>query len=142
MLISPWLDMGGDGKPDATSSYVTCSGTDFIDSPPTWGGYNVLSFTGPLGSGAASNEYTCPSSSFLPNISFKGFPKTFILSGDAEVLLDQIRVFNDRISKDLGQDMVGYYEGVDGIHDFLNMPWFEPHRSKALAVAADWVAAL
>jgi acetyl esterase/lipase len=73
------------------------------------------------------------------SISFKNFPKTFVVAGGAEVLRDQIRTLKDRMRKDLGDENVKYYEATDGIHDYLVFNWHEPERTDTLKEIAKWI---
>ncbi|KAG6897938.1 hypothetical protein C0992_008686 [Termitomyces sp. T32_za158] len=139
ILLSPWSDLGVSHESPTASSHK------FVDSDylhPTIGGVNYAkdSFLGPLGLGAAvRNPYISPAS-LDPGlvINFKGFPRTFIVAGGAEVLYDQIICLRDRMMKDLGEQ-VTYYEAKDGIHDYLIFEWHEPERTDTLKAIAKWV---
>ncbi|KAG6832613.1 hypothetical protein H0H92_014449 [Tricholoma furcatifolium] len=139
ILLSPWADLGVSHESPSASSHK------FIDSDyihPTEGGisYAKDSFLGPLGLGAAArNPYISPAS-LDPGLSvdFKGFPRTFLVAGGAEVLYDQVVTLRDRMVKDLG-DQVTYYEAADGIHDYLVFDWHEPERTDTLKAIAKWV---
>ena len=87
-------------------------------------------------------SYISPACNELTDVSFKGFPRTFITAGDAEMLLDQIRVLYKRMSADLGEKDVVYYEAKDSVHDYLVFPWHEPERSQTFAEITGWVASL
>ncbi|KAG6876106.1 hypothetical protein C0993_005489 [Termitomyces sp. T159_Od127] len=139
ILLSPWSDLGVSHEGPTASSHK------FVDSDylhPTIGSVNYAkdSFLGPLGLGAAvRNPYISPAS-LDPAlvINFKGFPRTFIVAGGAEILYDQIICLRDRMMKDLG-DQVTYYEAKDGIHDYLIFEWHEPERTETLKAIAKWV---
>jgi len=95
---------------------------------------------------AESKRYISPSC-LLPSmetVSFKGFPRTFIHSGGAETLLDQIRTLRDRMVHDMGEGpgegQVVYYETVDGIHDLVVFPFWEPARGETLRRIAEWIS--
>ncbi|KAH0588382.1 hypothetical protein H2248_004239 [Termitomyces sp. 'cryptogamus'] len=138
ILLSPWSDLGVPHMSPG-SSY------NFVDSDylhPTVGTVNYAkdSFLGPLGLGAAvRNPYISPAS-LNPSlvINFKGFPRTFIVAGGAEIIYDQIIILRDRMIQDLG-DQVTYYEAKDGIHDYLIFEWHEPERTETLKAIAEWV---
>jgi acetyl esterase/lipase len=139
ILLSPWADLSVSHEGPAASSH------QFIDSDyihPTLGGadYAKDSFLGPLGMGAAvRNPYISPAS-LDPSmvIDFKGFPRTFIVAGGAEILYDQIVTLKDRMVKDL-EDKVTYHEAKDAVHDYLVFEWHEPERTDTLKAIAKWV---
>ncbi|EAU91391.2 endoplasmic reticulum protein [Coprinopsis cinerea okayama7 len=160
VLLSPWVDLSDshDSLPEASSE--TCLSTDYIDvrqtnqAPGVKGGiaYAKSAFEGPHGSTIAnSNPYVSPASRHpsFKGVSFKGFPRTFIVGGGAEVLIDQIRTFKKRMVEDLGEgDGVGeedgkvrYHEAPDGIHDYLAFPWHEPERTDTIKEIVKWIQA-
>ncbi|KAF8893844.1 Alpha/Beta hydrolase protein [Infundibulicybe gibba] len=150
ILLSPWCDLGLPPYVQG-SSMVENIASDYINSPYTGGfDYAIDSFLGPHGMGAAyHNRYISPAS-LHPGmtINFKGFPRTFIVAGGAEMLLDQIKVLRDRMAKDLGEGngvkegegKLRYYEVPDGVHDYLVFSWHEPERSSTLKEIAEWIS--
>lgn len=72
-------------------------------------------------------------------VSFKGFPKTMIIAGEAEMLLDQIITLRDRMASDMG-DSVTYYGGHDGVHIYVSLEFFEPQRSDTFKAVAKWLS--
>jgi hypothetical protein len=81
-------------------------------------------------------------------LDFKGFPRTFITAGGAELSLDQIRVLKERMANDLGEGngvqegegKVRYYEAKDAVHDYLVFTWHEPEREETFREIAKWVS--
>jgi acetyl esterase/lipase len=150
ILLSPWVDLG---RTDIVpgSSIFTNAATDYLDLRSTGGDYPIKSFLGPHGLGAALiNPYISPGSQNPGmSISFKGFPRTFIVGGGLEVLIDQIRVLKDKMIKDLGEGdgvqdgegKVRYLEADEGIHDYLVLAFCEPERTEAFNALAKWVDA-
>ncbi|KAG6849987.1 hypothetical protein H0H93_002777 [Arthromyces matolae] len=139
LLLSPWADLGISHDSMPTASSLQFAESDYIQAK---GGidYARNSFLGPFGLGAAvRNPYISPAS-LDPSLSidFKGFPRTFIVAGGAEILYDQIICLRKRMTRDLG-DEVTYYEAEDGIHDYLVFEWHEPERSETLDAIAKWV---
>lgn len=141
LLCSPWVDLGAgsDHKPDSSvAMYSTIDYLhDVIPSVPR----AIDNFIGTLGPSAReSNRYISPASQSpaMGDLSFKGFPKTFILSGGSEIIRDQVRVLYEKMRNDLGKD-VEHLEQPDGVHDILAFPWFEPERSDALRSISEWV---
>ncbi|KAG5634777.1 hypothetical protein H0H81_000802 [Sphagnurus paluster] len=138
LLLSPWCDLSTSHEgPSASSHQFTKSDYLSVD-----GGMNYAkdAFLGPLGMGAAvRNPYVSPASlDPAMVIDFKGFPRTLIVSGGAEILYDQIATLRDKMIKDLGDELT-YHEAKDGIHDYLVFQWHEPERSQTLKAIAEWV---
>jgi len=74
----------------------------------------------------------------MGHVSFEGFPRTMIVAGEAEILVDQINTLVRLMQRDLG-DKVRYYEGHDAVHDFIFFPFFEPERTMALRAISNWL---
>lgn len=143
ILCSPWVDLGPPSS-DSSSSMTTNFASDIVDL--TNSNFELLRsiFVGPLGSDAAiSNHYISPVSSSSQStdiISYRGYPRIFILCGGAEVMRDDIRSLRKKMEADLGTDMVTYVEPPDAIHDFLIWPWYEPEWTESLRLIRDWIA--
>jgi len=109
-----------------------------------------MAFLGPHGLEAGeTNRYISPACMYTSfEINFIGFPRTFIIAGGAEILLDQIKSLHQRMVKDLGsgngvgenEGKVRYLEAPDAVHDFIMFEWHEPERSSTLKEIADWIA--
>ncbi|KAJ7302518.1 Alpha/Beta hydrolase protein [Mycena albidolilacea] len=145
LLLSPWADLGTSHE-TPNSSLITCAASDFLAAPtgpparPNFLHWSIRAFTGPLGLGAAeTNPYISPASRHL-DVSFEGFPRTFISAGEAEILRDSIRTLNERMSRDLGEG-ARYLEAPDSVHDFLLLQGLqEPQRGETLGAIAEWLA--
>ncbi|KAI0344811.1 alpha/beta-hydrolase [Trametopsis cervina] len=143
VLCSPWLDLGP--YPIHLSSSVHANkATDYIDITGAGHRAAISSFIGPHGMAeTVTNPYISPASQAraMPSISFKGFPRTFILSGGGEAFRDEIRVLRDKMEdRDTGSDAeVKYVEFPDAWHDFLLFSDVEPERSTALAMIVEWI---
>lgn len=150
VLFSPWTDMGtSHSTPE--SSNVKNRVTDFLPDPDG----EVLLLTrsnicGPhkFPDAANSNPYLSPASLDRSmnvdgrEVSFKGFPKTFMVVGDAELSLDEVRTLKSKMIQDLGEGWVGYHESKDAVHDFV---LFGPWKAETLLVFEDitkWLADL
>lgn len=152
LLLSPWVDLSESHNRTPNGSATTCATSDYLQSPAYPGfKYPIRAFVGPHGIEAAEiNPYISPAS-LHPSlvVNFKDFPRTFIVAGGAEVLLDQIRTLRDRFFRDLGEGngiregegKVRYYEAPDGIHDYLIFAWHDPERKDTLEAIAEWIAA-
>ena len=139
-MFSPWVDMSGSHS-SPTSSVFTNAKSDYIgietpfkvDAPPAF----VAAFGERL---AFETPYLSPACKDLDDVSFEGFPKTFITAGDAEVLLDQIRIFKDRITKELGPENVFYLEAKDACHDWLCFPFMQPENDNTRQALMEFLA--
>ncbi|KAJ7217967.1 Alpha/Beta hydrolase protein [Mycena pura] len=139
LLLSPWCDLGTSHAQDPGSSYFTYRKTDYIDTRST---YSTHAFVGPLGLGAAEmNSYISPASTRISNISFAGFPPTFISAGGAEILRDSVRTLYQKMAKHIGEQ-VRYLEAKDSVHDYVIFNFQEPERGMTLTAIAEWVATL
>jgi len=151
LLLSPWADLGNSHLNLPNASATTRLASDYLSHPTSPGyRYPVTAFVGPHGIEAAEiNPYISPASLHPAMVvDFKDFPRTFIVAGGAEILLDSIRTLRDRFFKDLGEGngvkegegKVRYYEAADGVHDYLVFPWHQPERKETLQAISEWVA--
>ncbi|KAM6497910.1 Alpha/Beta hydrolase fold [Amanita muscaria] len=147
VLVSPWCDMSGSHVAPGSAVYLykNIDILVFADADS----YSERAFLGSHGyEAAASNGYISPSCKSLP-VSFKGFPRTFIIAGGVELLLDQIRTIKARMVEDLGEGdglregegKVRYVEEPDAVHDYPVFGWHEPEKSRTLREVAEWVDA-
>ncbi|KAJ3570274.1 hypothetical protein NP233_g4520 [Leucocoprinus birnbaumii] len=149
VLLSPWIDLGESHVQIPNGSAVTCLSSDYLPHH-TGFTYPVIAFVGPHGLEALdTNPYISPASLHPALVvDFKGFPRTFIVAGGAEVLLDQIRTLRDKMFKDLGEGngladgegKVRYFEAPDAFHDFLIFPWHQPEVKDTLTAISEWIA--
>ncbi|KAF5316867.1 hypothetical protein D9611_003972 [Ephemerocybe angulata] len=151
ILLSPWSDLSQYHEDMPGGSAFEFANSDYVGERNGGTGWAKDAFTGPHGRSIADTSPYVSPASLHPGftISFKGFPRTFINGGGAEVLIDQIRTLRDRMVHDLGEGngvqdgdgRVRYHEAPDGVHDYLVFPWHEPERSDTLRAIADWVEA-
>lgn len=146
VLCSPWTHLGDLRLPKHSPlrkevSVYTNRHSDFINVTGRSSLRETTLFFGPLGpDGGENNRYISPGSeSPKMDVSFKGFPRTLILCGGAEIFKDQIRVLAERMTRDIGADMVEYVEFPDAMHDWLTLPWHEPERTEALRRVSRWL---
>ncbi|KAK2462093.1 hypothetical protein APHAL10511_006556 [Amanita phalloides] len=146
ILIAPWCDLS-DSQAIPGSSVFTCSESDFIDNGMLR--LSAAAFLGPHGFEASeSNRYISPACIY-PSLAvdFKGFPRTYMVAGGAEVLLSQIRTLKTRMALDLGEGngvemgegKLKYVEEPDAVHVFHLFKWHEPERSRSLEDIASWM---
>ncbi|KAK0485884.1 Alpha/Beta hydrolase protein [Armillaria novae-zelandiae] len=145
ILFSPWADMGVSHFTFGSIAAKNSS-TDYIGGIAEVD-YGKKIFCGQHGRDAVSvNPYMSPASiDPRMKIDFKGFPRTFIVAGGAEVLLGVIRTLKERMVKDLGENKdlgskLRYFEADGGSHDYILFSWQEPERSNALGEIADWTS--
>ncbi|KAI6110205.1 Alpha/Beta hydrolase protein [Pisolithus croceorrhizus] len=142
LLASPWGDPSNSHA--IPGSATLTNDADILYSCYTgreYPSYHGLAYLGPFGLGMAyCNRYVSPASlSPFVQARFEGFPRTFIIAGGAERLLDQIRTLRDKMVKDMGANQVRYYEGTDAIHDFVIFPLY-PGRFDAFKAIQEWLA--
>ena len=140
LLLSPWVDMSGSHH-HASSSVYTNRKSDYLSPPPLPNSIDSpRAFIEPFGLGLVfQTPYISPACKQLTDVRFDGFPRTFIVAGGAEVLIDQIREFARRIKADLGQDKVVYLEVKDAFHDFLCLQFTEPWKLDTLTAIARFI---
>ena len=149
IMNSPWCDLSDSHDTPGSSVYTNAS-SDYLDFSAE-DGYPKKAFLGPHGFEASeSNRYISPACRYSSlTVDFKGFPRTFIVAGGAELLLDQIRTLRKRMVHDLGEGdgvnsdegKVRYLEEPDSVHVFHSFEWHEPERSRSLREMAKWIAA-
>lgn len=143
ILLSPWVDLGVTHINLPEGSAKTSLRSDFLDITSSGNKYAIDAFIGPHGHEIAeTNPYISPAS-LDPglHVDFKKFPRTFIVGGGAEVIIDSIRTLRDRMVKDLGEEKVRYFEAPDGFHDYLIFSFHEPERTNTLVEINKWVLA-
>ena len=77
----------------------------------------------------------------MKDVSFKGFPETFIVYGGGETLVGSIRTLISRMEKYLG-DKLKVIESKDAMHDILGFEWYEPERTEAAIAIGSWMEGL
>ncbi|KAI5118199.1 hypothetical protein M0805_005553 [Coniferiporia weirii] len=146
ILLSPWADMSGSHYAPG-SSVFTNRRSDYIAGMRERGAYAVdapPSFIAPFGADfVRTTPYVSPACATLKDVSFSGFPRTFVAAGDAEVLLDQIRELQSRMKTGMGEEKVVYYEARDAFHDYLCFgKAVGPESGETLKAIAEFVEAL
>ena len=140
LLLSPAVDWALTHA-GPQSSLETNVHSDFIGSILSTG-YSKRALLGKLPDEfAAKSAWISPASLRLDvgEDIFANLPKTLIVAGGAELLLDVIRTFRDRMRESLGEDGVTYIEVADGTHDLLAIRFYEPERTDTLIKVARWL---
>ncbi|EIW74958.1 alpha beta-hydrolase [Coniophora puteana RWD-64-598 SS2] len=138
LLFSPWSDFGTSHETPGSSMY-TNQGKDIMPFSIVGGNtYSKHAFFGALDPDEALvNPYLSPASKHC-SPSFKGYPRTFLSVGTADLFIDQVRTLRKRMEADLGDGLV-YDECPDGVHVFVGLWFFEPEKTKTLNAIAEWV---
>ncbi|QRV95090.1 carbohydrate esterase family 10 protein [Ceratobasidium sp. AG-Ba] len=150
LLFSPWCDPIGTHTALANSRNESDIGVDYITpetNPPTsssLGVYAVQAFLGNMSREvAAKDPYIGPASLGLEPLVidglFTGFPPTYMLCGEAEALIDEIRTLKQRMLKVMLEGEFVYDEVVDAVHDFVVFPFWEPEGSEAFQRVLAWM---
>ena len=142
LLFSPWVDPNDTAVPPGSRANANIA-SDYIGPPEgPVALYARRAFLGPLAhvSNGRFNRYVAPgcADARMPHVSFEGFPRTMIVAGEAEMLVDQINTLVGRMKRDLGEK-VRYHEARDAVHDFVLFPFCEPERTLALDAIAAWI---
>ncbi|KAG8704085.1 hypothetical protein FRC08_002454 [Ceratobasidium sp. 394] len=151
LLFSPWCDPAGTHHGPTAQKASANVRVDYIsprtDSPYSMGAYAVRSLLGSMSHDmAAKNPYIGPASLEIePSVvdgMFNGFPPTYILSGEGELLIDEIRTLQRRMLADLPEGNLVYDEVADAVHDFTVFQFWEPERSSAFQRMVAWIRGL
>jgi acetyl esterase/lipase len=142
LLLSPWVDPNDTAVPPGSRANANMA-SDYIGPPEgPVALYARRAFLGPLAyvPNGRFNRYVAPgcADARMPCVSFEGFPRTMIVAGEAEMLVDQINTLVERMKRDLGEK-VDYYEAQDAVHDFMLFPFCEPERMLALEAIVRWL---
>ena len=139
VLTSPWADLsmqhyrrGGSSETNAACDYL--GGTAL-------GVYALVAFLGAHSPRELlHNPYLSPASPFLPR-DVRPFdarwPRTMIVCGGAEVMLDEIRSL--RHAMETGGVAVTSLEVEDAVHDFVAVPGFSKQAELAFGAIVQWV---
>lgn len=136
ILLSPWSDLSKSNILPGGSGYFDCDYLGpYSEDDPQWAHH---AFLHPFGLEIANTNRFISPASIHPDahIDFKGYPRTFITGGGAEILRDQIRTLEEKMKVDCD---VEYFEAVDAVHDWITFAWHEPERSEALTRIGKWV---
>ncbi|KAH8798570.1 hypothetical protein DL96DRAFT_1781429 [Flagelloscypha sp. PMI_526] len=145
LLLSPWVDLS-DSHTTLGSSILTNSASDYdiYEPSPSW---PQTAYLQPHGYGIADfNEYISPASLLLGVRSqvvgsYRGWPKTCLAAGGADLLFDEIRTLKEDMGNDMGKDLLDI-ERKDASYDSVLWEWHEPERSETLADIEKWLVIL
>lgn len=140
VLISPTADwtLAGDLSPG--HSMFRNWNTDFV-YPILASGYTLRALAGHTSKEiVTASAYLSPGSlafEHTPGM-FTGMPRTCIVAGGLEQTLDPMLTLRDRLTKDMGEEMVAFIEEPNATHDCVASAWQEPERSDVLKKISDW----
>ena len=151
LLISPWTDIASTLVGSESSRALNKYNDIFKPRSPRQergvGDYGAISYHGHgfTWDDLETNPYFSPGSTKAKDVdgSFKDLPKTYILAGGAEVILDDSKVIAEKIIADkptpgwVTLDIV-----PDEVHDFVIWPWCEPNPTDAFKRIGNWIGSL
>lgn len=145
LLLSPWADLGN-SHTGPNSTRTRNAGSDFLGPPEHLDKsfcYASRAFTSlHPPSICEDNIFISPASLNIPEKqikgSFEGFPKTLVVAGTGEQLLDSIQTLKRRMEADMGPEKLSYLEVEDAFHDFLGFDWSGPDRKVCLDGIREW----
>ena len=145
LLLSVWGNLSAHTTP--SSSRIVNKKSDILPLDYLTTGVGFYGATSYRGSAFSDdelkpNEYISPASPYLTQTDgmFKAFPKTYILAGDAEALLDDSTIIAERMKIDNPSDgWITLDVAEDGVHMFPAFTWAEPERSEALLRLGRWL---
>ncbi|KZO89699.1 alpha/beta-hydrolase [Calocera viscosa TUFC12733] len=146
VLLSPWCDLS-DSHEGPESSLIRNYETDFLLGPnASMGAYCVNAFCGKM---SPRNPWISPSAkaavaeppdagpSGLQEARFIGWPRTLVVPGQREMLVDEMRTLHQRMERDAVP--LVYKEWPDAPHDLLAMWFMEPERTEAIKFVCKWI---
>jgi acetyl esterase/lipase len=137
LLICPMADVarsqGAPPRENAASGWVTAFENNHE--------YLTRALLGALPTSELGEAWISPGATTVRDAAgkFKGFPRTLILAGEAELLVPGMRALRGHIAEGSGEASVVYREYADSTHDFVAFDWCEPQRSEALADFGEWL---
>ncbi|RPD64452.1 alpha/beta-hydrolase [Lentinus tigrinus ALCF2SS1-7] len=141
LTASAWLDLSSSRR-GPESSAVLNAPTDifFVRPGKIFAEYAVTSIRGPLDfEFVKTNRYLSPVSPECDGAEglFEGFPETYVTAGGAERLLDDSKVFVEKLRAD-GVKVTEDFP-PDAVHDFVVFRWHEPERTEVLKRVSKWI---
>ena len=142
LVLSPFVDLSS-SRAEIDSSYFSNAKSDILDFSPNTARRHT--YTGDIDpEEVKSNRYISPASKFVVprNIDedtnlFSGFPRSYIMGGGAESLLDDIVALTERMNDD-GVDTTTDFP-PDAVHAYSLFGWHEPERTESFIKCAAWL---
>ncbi|RDX54212.1 alpha/beta-hydrolase [Lentinus brumalis] len=144
LTASAWLDLSTSRSGPDSSAVLNAPTDIFVVRPgKIFGEYAVTSLRGPMDwEFVRTNRYLSPVSLECKPAEglFKGFPEAYVVAGGAERLLDDSKVFVERLKAD-GVKVTEDFP-PDAVHDFVVFKWHEPERTEVLKRVSKWIDSL
>lgn len=129
VLHSPWGDLTA-SHAESGSSYERNADSDFLPLPKKGEGEGAPALYAGVytahGQEFLSNKYVSPAATTCEDWDFKGFPKTYISVGGAEMFYDMNLELAKRMRRDVGEENVVVGVTPDALHDFIGFKWWKP----------------
>ena len=135
ILLSPWVDLFSKvARPGSRAEANVC--IDYIANPELVD-YARRAFLGPHD---PLDPYISPGCDdpCMPHVSFEGFPRSLVVAGGAELLIDEIGVLVKRMKEEMGEK-VTYHEEPDEVHAYILFPSTEIREEATFKVIAKWL---
>lgn len=147
VLFSPWVDLTASHAKNPDASPYKNASTDFITHPTPSDpiSFSARTYAGPHDLSILTHPYVSPACLEVDPVftatpaTFTGFPKTFIMYGGAEVLMDSIITVVERIKRDVGEENVRVHVAKDAFHDCVPFKFFEPERTDIVKAAGKFI---
>ena len=149
IAASPVTDLSL-SRAEIGSSYYTNAASDILVFPSNANSLSVdrpwvAAYIGEIDSEEVKrNRYLSPASRFVTpaNIGgdtklFSGFPRSYIMGGGAEHMLDDIVALAEKM-KDDGVDVTTDFP-PDAVHAYFDFDWHEPELTQSLVQCAAWL---
>ena len=144
IVASPWTDMSF-SRAEITSSHFLNYGSDIFDLPRDIHARMIGAYIGEMDlEETKHNRYLSPASKFVVPADvdedgklFSGFPRSYIMGGGAEALLDDVVALAERM-KDDGVDVTTDFP-PDAVHAYPIFSWHEPERTESFIKCAAWL---
>ena len=149
LSLSPLVDLSF-SRAEIDSSHFLNAKSDIFDLPPNThplavGRSAIGAYLGEMDPEETKhNRYLSPASKFVipSNVNedtklFSGFPRSYIMGGGAEHLLDDIVALTERM-KDDGVDVTTDFP-PDAVHAYSLFSWHEPERTESFIKCAAWM---
>ncbi|TCD68803.1 hypothetical protein EIP91_009817 [Steccherinum ochraceum] len=142
-LLSPWVDLGDSHSVPNGALTNNLSSDYLLPVDGTMFKYARANYSHLLGfpAGSDTSRWISPASvhpSAEP-ASFRGFPKSFIAYGEAEIFYDSIKTLEKKMVADMGEDNVFVHGAKDAPHDFMILDFWEPEYSASFDAVAEWL---
>ncbi|GJJ14882.1 hypothetical protein Clacol_009151 [Clathrus columnatus] len=149
LLLSLWGDISASDNGPTSSLRLNLPFDIFTNTPSileeSFAGYGIRSYLGSaftFDTDAKINPYLSPTSPHITHTDgeYQRYPKTFIIVGSMERILDDSTTMVSYLQKDnLGPDHIIIHIANAAVHDFLLFGWAKPERTETFLRIAQWI---